>query len=457
MRGVIDLPTRPRGNIEPKAAELIVPGILKRHAQELSARWRRRATVVGSSSINLEQMLREDRQTAAHADGLAVAGDLAWPMLERCLSSDAPADLFARTVMIGLTCDEARWTTHLPHLFTSGDRLAAGAAAFDWMPGHHAAPLLLHAFEHPSAHGRMLALAAAARVRLDLGHQLQATMHSTDAQIRAAALTYAGAMGRRADLAVLLAALGDSDPACALAAAKAAFRLGEREYSPGLLRSVALGASVQAEDALVLLAAGLPLTASRALMRDALSAHGLSPGLFRAIAASADAHYLDWLHARAAEAPWHRLALFALAVIGGLDPWADELAAEGDAFADWRHDVQTRSPAALTADERDMPAVHIPALAQWFESRRQCVNGDVDHAPARTLCGLLLDHEGLFDTLLHGCQRDRAVAARHLALLAVDLPMLDVSTPAMAQLPWLAEAERALTGLPDDEGDLHEE
>src|ERR1700736_3062217 len=75
-----------------------IPVVLQQHAEDAAAFYTTRALLVGAPHVKLHQLRRLDDRPPAHLDGLAVAGEEAWPFCEAALESPSSGAVFTAAV-----------------------------------------------------------------------------------------------------------------------------------------------------------------------------------------------------------------------------------------------------------------------------------------------------------------------------------------------------------------------
>ena len=78
---------------------MIIEKIVHQHAEEAATLHSIRTTLAKGSHAKLKHIRRFDDRVAAHLDGLLVAGEYAWPLLDAALVPPSPGALSAATVM----------------------------------------------------------------------------------------------------------------------------------------------------------------------------------------------------------------------------------------------------------------------------------------------------------------------------------------------------------------------
>ncbi len=72
---------------------------IEEHADEASFLWLQRAHAVSAPNYSPQQFADLDERLAAHIDGLRVAGDDGWKLIEEGLENEGPEDFFPAAVL----------------------------------------------------------------------------------------------------------------------------------------------------------------------------------------------------------------------------------------------------------------------------------------------------------------------------------------------------------------------
>lgn len=391
-----------------QTTRLLAP-ILKQHAQEVAGRWMRRPASSDAPDVDFEQRLHEDRFLLAHIDALRIAGPSAMVLVNTICPEMDPGDVFARRVM-ALLADAADPAPAADALSEPGLEEAYWAAPA-WLDDTE----LARAFQHtPSAP----AVLAATRLRLPVtAAHIDAALAAANSPTARCRALQAAMYSTQSALPLVQAVLRHANHTqVAGAAARAAFRLGDRATGLGQLLRERAAQTVPAFDTgLALLVAGLPLADSRLLLQQEVQRGLDGVDRVQAVEASGDPLHLEWLCTQLDDEACHGLASSAFTSLTGIG--LEDLMDEDPATPLSQHALRALQAADLSR----------PGQRRWMNGRP-------------------LDVQTVFDALLTGRLRQRRFAALHLALVAPTLPLLDVDAPATRQLAWMASDEEALTG-----------
>ena len=82
-----------KGSAKPALA--IVHEVVIQHAEEASFLWLLRHAAVSQPHYSLADLSKLDNRAEAHLDGLRIAGESGWKVIQETLPFDEPCDLFA--------------------------------------------------------------------------------------------------------------------------------------------------------------------------------------------------------------------------------------------------------------------------------------------------------------------------------------------------------------------------
>ena len=400
------------------------------HALEAPFLWSARHRASHAPHHDLASLAFLDERLEAHLDGLRVAGDEAWPVLEEELFFDEPGDTFTATVL-ATEQGELRRVAALFDAMSENTSLQAGiVSAIGWTSLSTAQPILEHLLAASAPEElKCVGMAALAIHRHDPGARLAELMKSEHLPLRRRALRAAGELGR-SDLLPQLEPSSEADREARFWSSWSATLLGSKTASDELQRFMDDEHLGESATRLAMAAADVPAAARR--IRE-LSDDGAPT---RAALLRARALCAPQL------APWllEAMAIPALARLAG-DAWAtfSGVAIDG-AFAAPRPEGFESSP---NDDPRDHNVAEDPdeklrwpnpdALGQWWSQHRADFSG-----AERYLAGKPLDAAQLRSVLRSGMQAQRHLAALHLALRDPTAPLFEVRAPAPRQLALMA-------------------
>ena len=411
-----------------------IPSILTQHAEEAAFLWILRDAAVRAPHYRLDDLVRLDGRVAAHVDGLRVAGDDAWPMLEDGLGTGEAGEAFAAGVIAFEGCDAG----HVEAVFAAaGDSPEAArglASALGWVEWERAWTCIERMLAAPESALRRVGLAGCALHRADPGAPLEAALADVDPALRARALAAVGELGRADLVGALKSALTDADDACRFEAARAAALLGDAD-APDALATFADPASPWHQPTVTL--AARAMAAPRAM--EWLRGLADDPAQARAVIAGAgavgDPAYMPWLIEQMASPGLARAAGESFAMITGVDIAYEDLDGdEPEGVEAGPSDAPEDDDVALDDDE-DLAWPAPEAIAEWWQA-----NAARFPAGTRHLAGAPVSPAQCGEVLRTGYQRQRAAAALELALAAPGKALFETRAPGVRQKTLLGPA-----------------
>lgn len=432
--------------------------VVQQHAEESALLRQIRSVLLRAPHVQLHRLRRLDERLAAHLDGVAVAGPLGLALLEAGLESPTPGVVFALTVC-ALQGRNAALLQRLVTLAATLPEAERGLlSALGWVSPEDLQGTVRALLGSKVPEHRAWALAACAMHRVDPGASLVQAIEDVDARVRARAWRVAGQVGRR-DLADAArqavarptqpGALPSWDhPADQQAAAWALVLWGHGQHEG--VRQALMQAAPQPEPSAPPLPHLPPLAAHRLAILTAPADWGreqirllgaqadaampVKRRMMQAVAWLGDVQAVPWLIQHMSDDRWARLAGEALSTITGAD-----LAALG---------LERKPPKSVQPGPTDRPQDWDVALdeddslpwpdaqqvqAWWQLASTRFVAGQ------RYVGGQTAQRDHLIHLLKTAGQRQRILAAEHLALLNPAAGVFPVAAPAWRQQRWLAQ------------------
>ena len=180
---------------------------IETYRDEAAFLWTQRRDALDAPHYSPQQFADLDEQLAAQLDGLAEAGDEAWPPCQAALVNDCSEDFFVAGVL-ALNGRPDDWTALVRRAKEAPEAAPGLASALGWVGANEA--LKAEALMPPEdSLSRRLTLEAYGAHRLDAGERWSVSMRSTNAGERARALRLAGELGRVEGLEPVLGLIGD--------------------------------------------------------------------------------------------------------------------------------------------------------------------------------------------------------------------------------------------------------
>ena len=411
-----------------KSASAIVYEVVTEHAEEASFLWLLRHAAVSRPLYSLADLSKLDNRVEAHLDGLRIAGESGWRVVQETLSFEESSDLFAAG-SLAFESGNRHWIDIVLESAAKKPEVISGVvSALGWLAYEHAQSHIKTLVSSHLAILRAVGIAASAIQRVDLGMVLTEAISDSDPSVRARALRAVGELGRVDLLPRMRGGLTDSNREARFAAAWSITLLSPNLDSLTVLRTMAESPGPFSSKALQIAIRRMDLAGAKAWqawfsrrkegMRVAIVAAG----------AVGDPEHIPWLIEQMNFAVLARLAGEAFTLITGMDLAYDDLeksAPEG--FEAGPTDNPEDENVEMDPDE------HLPwpdsVLIQkwWINNQSRFQKG------TRYLLGKPMSIEWLRQVLRIGRQRQRAAAALELAIRQPGQPLFEVRAPGFRQ------------------------
>jgi uncharacterized protein (TIGR02270 family) len=407
----------------------IISSVVERHAEEAGMLWLIRDQAVTAPHYTLSHLRTLDNRVEAHLDGLRIAGDAGWAIIEQQLEANlGPGEVFV-AAFHAFESGKAERIQKVLDLAAPVAALRRGViSALGWLAPaaveQHLQPLL----QAKDANLLHLGVGGANAHRLNPGTALERALGSPDLSLRARGLRAVGIMGYPAWAMVLRKELRSPDLACRFAAAWSLGRLTTESAALGELQTIALVESHYRLAAVNLLLRRLDSGAAHRVLRTLAQAPGADRVSVFAAGVLGDPAEVPRLLAAMAKPELARPAGEAFSWITGID-----LAL---------HDLDGNAPEGFEAGPNEDPlddrvdldpdgALPWPDVAKiqgwWTRHRGQFREG------VRHLRGQPITPDVLKATLQDGNQRQRAAAALELCLAEPTRPIFEIRSPGFRQ------------------------
>lgn len=402
--------------------------VVAAHAEEAAFLWTQRVLASEQPNYNLSYLARLDERIDAHLDGLVTAGNSGREACSVLLESDEPGAFFADCTVDQLGTVPSRLQSLAELALGNGVRHQEFAASCRWLGPEHVAHALPGMCRVSEPELRVIALFAAAEARIDLDRDgapvLAACVRDVDVRVRAYARYAAGVLQQhrlRSDLeAIGQETCGQLSEQEQFLAAYGGGLMGIRtdlDYLRCVVRNPLDSRTLRG---LQVLMTQLPERELRVVLNE-LRESTPSVGMI-ATGMLGQPQEIEQIFAALTDESLSRLAGEAYATITGADLElqsldGESLLGEDDAEAD----------KLLLSYQTHLPWPNATAISKhWSSMQGQLV------ARQRYLCGLPVP-AGCSAVLAQGYQRQRALAALHLAG-RTDAPVLfDVRAPVRRQ------------------------
>jgi uncharacterized protein (TIGR02270 family) len=396
------------------------------HAEEASFLWLLRQAAVTRPHYSLADLSKLDNRVEAHLDGLRIAGQSGWDLVQETLSFDEACDLFAAG-SLAFQSGNRNWIDFVTGTAAKNPEVTSGViSALGWLPYSQAQPHIQSLLTSPLANARVLGIAASAIHRVDPGLALTEAIFADDKLLRARALRAVGELGRLDLMPRMRTGLNDPDERARFAAAWSITLLSPNLDSLNILRTIAESPGHFSGKALQAAIRRMDLVAAKAWQAWFSKRQG---GLLNAIAAAGaigDPEHVPWLIEQIKVEAVARVAGEAFTMITGIDLAYDDLEKSApESFESGPTENPEDENVEMDPDEH-LPWPD-PALIQKWWAKNQFPKG------TRYLLGKPMNVEWLQQVLRIGRQRQRAAAALELAIRQPGQPLFEVRAPGFRQ------------------------
>jgi uncharacterized protein (TIGR02270 family) len=413
---------------------MLVPAVICQHTEDVAVLHAIRTNLTAAAHVRLKHIRRFDDRVAAHLDGLAVAGEEGWPMVDAALANPSPGALFAAAI----GAIEGRSTERLSRLYALAEavpEIRRGlVSAFGWVEQQQLRGIVTGLLASTNPFLRWIGISACAVHRVDPGTARDAALEGPASALRARALRASGELGRRDLVPTCESMLNADDPPSRFWAAWSAVLLGDRGGAP----LAALSAAGEAPGPFRARAFRLALQAMsidechdwlRNIAKDAENMRWLIQGS----GIAGDPSYVPWLIKQMSDDKTARIAGEAFSLITGLDLAyldLDRKPPEGGGAGP--NDDPDDPNVEMDADD-GLPYPDPERIARWWGA-----NGGRFTPGTRYFLGAPLSREHCLRGLKEGFQRQRILAAHHLCLLEPGTVLFEWRAPAPRQQRILA-------------------
>lgn len=401
--------------------------LVEEHAEEASFLWLQRAFAVNAPNYSPKQFADLDERLEAHIDGLRVAGDEGWKLVEAALENEGPEDFFTAGVL-AIEAQDDKFDALIARTKEIPEVIPGLMSALGWSSWKFVERRAKSLIDDASPLKQKLGIAAYAMHRQDPGPALERCIASNMDSVRIRALRAAGELGRKDVMPQLKAALTEAKPELRFWAAWSGVLLGDRGVSLDALTGFALKIGPRQLQALQLALMAIDVKAGHLLidqlanMPDVIRLKIIGSGFI------GDPINAPRLIEQMAQPPLARVAAEAFVNITGADFNLDQLEAmppegfeEGPSEDPDDENVELPEDVALPWPDHEK-------IQQWWTTNQKRFQ-----AGNRYFLGKPVTREHCTHVLKEGFQRQRVLASLHLSLLQSGTPLFPTSAPAWRQ------------------------
>lgn len=406
----------------------IISLVLQQHVDDSAMLHTTRSVLARAPHVRLHHHRRVDDRLAAHLDGLSVAGEGGWPLLEAALETPSSGAMFAATVR----AIEDRRPERLNRLLTlsqaAPEAQSGLRSAFGWLEAPELRGIVAELLSSEDPFRRTVGVAASAMHRVDPGLIAARRLEDVDSQVRARAFRTAGELGKRELVSTIAAAINDEEETCQFWAACSAVLLGDRQSALDCLTAIAMAEGPFRHRAFHLALLATPVAQAHTLLRELAQDPAAVRTLIQGAGLVGDPTYVPWLIVQMADDKLARLAGESFSMITGLDlAWLDLERKPPENFESGPTDDPEDANVDMDADD-GLPWPNQALVQRWWDQHGgRFANG------TRHFLGAALDRGHCLEVLREGFQRQRIAAAHHLCLLRPGEPLFEWRAPAWRQ------------------------
>jgi uncharacterized protein (TIGR02270 family) len=410
-----------------------VAKVVLQHAEDAAVLHSIRTALCSAPHVRLKHIRRFDDRVAAHLDGLAVAAEQGWHIVDAALARPSPGALFAA----GIGAIESRSTERLNRLYALAEAVPdirrGLVSAFGWVEQSQLRGIVTGLLASPNAFLRLLGISACALHRVDPGTAREAALEAPASSLRARALRASGELGRRDLLPTCVKMLQAEDPESRFWAAWAAVVLGDQGAAPEALRSVGEEPGPFRARAFRLALQAMTLEHCQDWLRGLAKEPENQRWLIQGSGIAGDPAYVPWLIRQMDDDKTARIAGEAFSLITGLDLAYLDLDRKPPEGGVGGPNDDPNDPNVDMDEDDGLPFPNSERISRWWDA-----NGGRFAPGTRHFLGAPLSREHCLRALKEGFQRQRILAAHYLCLLEPGTVLFEWRAPSQRQQRLLA-------------------
>lgn len=399
----------------------IIPVVVTQHATEAAILWQQRHSAAYAPNYLPKDLAHLNDRLEAHLDGLRIAGDAGWDIVEKLLEANTgPGEVF---VTLYLACETGKQDRidKVLSLAAPVPALHQGViSALAWLPAAVSAKQLPALLYGATPFARSLGLGAAVALRANPGLALEKALHDHDLPLRARALRMVGEMGYAVWAKQLKQELRSPDAHCRFAAAWSLARLNGDPAALSELQTIVLAESQFRIPALHMLIRRLDVNAARKLIGMLSKIPGAERFVCFAMGVHGDPADVPYLFDYMKQTPVARVAAEAFSFITGLNLTAENM--DGSIPKD-HEPLPNEDPLDERVDmdpDDNLPWPIVEKVQTWWAKHRTRFPTGTRH-----FVGEPLSETQCNKIVAEGYQRQRGYAALELAIRHPAVPIMD--------------------------------
>lgn len=411
----------------------IVENVVYQHAENVCALWSQRHSAVLEPHYSFSDLVHLDNRVEANLDGLRIAGNAVWPIIDEFVSGEDAGALFTKSVLTLEHGDIDSFLGLVESLGADREALQETQAALAWVHAEKLAHVVKNLLTSSKPSVIELGLTACAAHHRPAINYIENSLLSQDPELRATAMRVVGALGL-VDLQHRLTGLTEWETdrekfECASAMAY----LGNQSAAGLALQTLAISDSLYSTSAVNCMMMLSNKGSAKAVLKSLDEKPGRERDVVRGFGYLGDPVAVDWLISKTEFPDLCRLAGGSISMITGVDLAESDLETldEPEGFVDpGPNDNPDHDNVALDEDE-DLPWPDTNLIRKWWNSSAKLPAGK-----------FYLDGREKIDSELRvvlrdGYQRQRNAAAVSLALLKPDAQLYDTLLPTNKQKTWI--------------------
>jgi uncharacterized protein (TIGR02270 family) len=405
----------------------IVPAVLEQHVEELTTLWAVRDGLCEAAEIRVPDLARLDERIAAHEDGCAVGGSHALRILKEQLAATSAGRVFGAAI-VGFALNDRDMIAQCVALAEASPAARRGmSAALGWVEPARLRGIVKSLLTARSPFHRCLGLKACRLHGVDPGAALHAGLTDPDNDVRAEAYRTAGELGQ-ADVLSTVPSRVESDSACLFWSAWSTVLLGDRTRALETLATVAGSAGRHRRRAFRLACQAMSATVAHEALRRLAADAAQIRWVIEGSGIVGNAVYIPWLITHMADPETARLAGAAFTLITGVDLAQGGLAGtRPEGFESGPND-DPDDPNVDSDPDDGLAWPDHQKIGKWWDANRSRFQQGT-----RFFMGAPVNAEHCIHVLKTGDQRQRILAAQHLRLDQLRMPLFNTSAPTRRQ------------------------
>jgi uncharacterized protein (TIGR02270 family) len=408
--------------------------IVTQHFEEAAFRHAVRYALTGGPSATLPDLARWDERLAAHLDGLAVAGEDAWPLCLAALNRPSPGVVFVAAVR----AVEARSSERLDAVLdTTGSSPRARQElilACGWLERDQVQRVAARLLGSPDPSRRMAGVPVCAAHGIDSPIVAGLGIKDSHPAVQARVLRAAGELGLRDAASACAAAISGKDPECQFWAAWSAVLLGDRNRGLDTLTDAGITSGAHRARAFRLALQAMDIDDGHSVLQDLAVDPQHLRWLIQGAGIAGNPRYVSWIIGHMTSDRTARAAGEAFGLITGADLARLGLARKPpETFESGPSDDPNDPDVDMDPDD-GLPWPDPSRVDQWWQAQSSRFPKGI-----RYFMGAPITREHCIDVLRNGYQRQRILAAHYLCLLEPGTPLFNTSAPAWRQQRLLAK------------------